>query len=167
MRGKHQVRETLWLGEAPSVTTLASASSATLISVSSAAILALRPFTVIRTVGFFAIRSDQTGASEVFDGAIGYAVVSDQAAAIGITAVPTPWTDIDSDLWYVHQMKMSRFLFVSGVGIENEQARGWQYESKGARKVNGDQDFVLVGETSAVSSGCVIHHAARILIKLH
>jgi len=168
VRGGRQVRETLWIGDAPTITTLASASSAALISSSAAAILALRPFTVIRTVGFFAIRSDQAAASEVYDGAIGYSVVSDQAVAIGITAVPTPFTDLGSDLFYVHQMKMTRFNFISGVGTETEQARGWQYESKGARRVNDDQDFILTAETSAVAGGGVaIHHAARVLIKLH
>ena len=165
-RGK-SVRETMWVSDNPSVTTLASASSATIIGFSAAPLLAVRPFTVIRTVGWFSIRSDQTATSESYDGAIGYCVVSEQALAIGITAVPTPFTDLESDLWFVHQMKMDRFLFISGVGVVPLMTRGFRYESKGARKVNDDEDYIVVGETSAVSTGAVIHHASRSLIKLH
>ncbi len=87
-RSGRQVRETLWVGITESVTTLASANSAFLINSGNAALLALRPFTIVRTLGYFATRSDQTGASENYDAALGISVVSDQALAIGITAVP-------------------------------------------------------------------------------
>jgi len=39
------------------------------------------------------VRSDQFVATEGYEIAIGMAVVSDQALAIGVTAVPTPFTD--------------------------------------------------------------------------
>ena len=54
--------------------------------------LALRPFTLIRVRGIFTIASDQSAATETQVGALGVAVVSEQAASIGVTAVPTtPW----------------------------------------------------------------------------
>ncbi len=166
-RGRRQVRDTLWFGMAETVTTIASANGAAIMLSLNAAALALRPFTIVRTVGYFAVRSDQTAANEIYDAAVGYAVVSDQSVAIGVTAVPTPWTDLGSDLWFVHQMKMDRFMFISGIGVENSQVRGWQYESKAMRKVENGQDVIVVGESSSLGNGCVIHYAARMLIKLN
>jgi len=149
---------------------LAAANSAALILSLSAAGLALRPFTVIRTRLHFSVRSDQSAASENFDAAIGCAVVSDQAAAIGITAVPTPFTDLGSDLWFVHQIIDGHFLFISGVGVEgnsNSPTGGMDVDSKAMRKVNGDQDLVTVIENSGLSSGTQVYAAGRQLIKLH
>ena len=65
-----------------------------------AAALALRPFTIVRSRFEVGIISDQTAATEDQLGAIGMAVVSDQAVAVGVTAVPTPITDMGSDLWF-------------------------------------------------------------------
>ena len=60
------------------------------------------------------VESDQSAATELFIGNLGLAVVSDQATAVGVTAVPTPATDRGSDLW---------FLIEEGPGC---QARGPQ-----------------------------------------
>ncbi len=166
-RGGRQVRETLWIGVAETVTTLASANTATIINVASAGVDALRPFTVVRSVGFMGIRSDQTATSETYDAAIGFSVVTDQAAAIGVTAVPTPWTDLGSDSFFVHQMLMQRFLFISGVGVESGMLSWMHYESKAMRRVNDDQTVAFVVEGSSLSAGSVIHHAGRQLVKLH
>ncbi len=166
-RGGRQVRETLWLGIDEVVQTLASANTAALINSLNAAALALRPFTITRTVGFFGVRSDQTATSETYDGAVGMAVVSDQASAIGITAVPTPWTDLGSDLFFTHQMLMGRFLDLTAAGFEMNALTWIQYESKAMRRVNEDQDIVVTVEGSSLSAGCAVHHAARILVKLH
>jgi hypothetical protein len=50
-----------------------------------------------------AISSDQFAQSESQIGAIGLAVVTDQAVGIGVTAVPTPITDLSSDSWFLHR----------------------------------------------------------------
>ena len=167
VRGGRQVRESSWVFVTETSSTLAAANTALLIGSANAALLALRPFTIVRTRGVLAIRSDQTAASENFSAALGIAIVSDQASAIGITAVPTPFTDLGSDLFFVHQMMANRFEFVSGVGVEAKSMQFLEYDSKAMRKVNDSQDIAVVLENSSISAGTNIFHAARILIKLH
>ncbi len=106
-RGGRMVRETLWGDVAATGTTLATAGAATLINVTGAGLLSLRPWTVIRARGAMYLKSDQTAAAEDQAVGLGMAIVSDQAVAIGVTAVPTPDTDGGSDLWFVYQTLMA------------------------------------------------------------
>ena len=59
--------------------------------------------TVRRTVGSVNFSSDQTGALETPLATFGMIVVSDAAAAIGVTAIPGPGTDSSDDGWFVWQ----------------------------------------------------------------
>jgi len=167
VRGGKSVRETSWVFVDPTVTQLAAANTAVIVGISNAALLALRPFTVIRVHGFFGISADQATADESIAAAVGYSVVSDQAGAIGVTAVPTPFTDLGSDLWFVHQIMMARTEFQSGTGVNFNTVRGGAYQSKAMRKVNDDETIAITIETASTSSGLFVHHAARMLIKLH
>jgi len=88
-RGGRSVRESLWFDGPVFNTNMGAASTAVLVSSLSAAALALRPFTVVRTRGSMFLETDQQAASEFYQAAIGCCVVSDQAVAIGVTAVPT------------------------------------------------------------------------------
>ena len=158
-------RETLWLFDTTVEVTLAGAPTAVLALSLNAAALALRPFTVIRTRGFMHCQSDQAALPETFGVGLGMAVVSDQAAAIGVTAVPTPVTDKGSDLWYVYES-----LFGATIGdafVGNMANRGVQKEidSKAMRKVNDDQDLIVVVENEI--AGCVVTYTGRFLVKLH
>ncbi len=169
-RGGRQVRDTLWIALAPGRDTLAAASTAAFIASLDAFGLSLRPFTIVRSLIHLSIHSDQVAASENFDAAFGMAVVSDQAVAIGVTAIPTPMTDIESDLWFFHQILHGRFEFISGVGTDSQGVvppGGHTFESKAMRKVEQGQDLAIVVETSAVSLGAVVYNAGRILVKLH
>ncbi len=165
-RSVGQRRETLWVSMAPVIDTADSA--AVLISSANAALLALRPFTIIRTYFSVEFGSDQSAATETQVAAVGMAVVSEQASAIGVTAVPTPITDIGSDLWYVHQNLLAVFQIKSSVGFDPKNSTIYEIHSKAMRKVNGDQDVVLVYEDSAVGTGgSTITTIGRFLIKLH
>ena len=133
-----------------------------------AAALALRPFTIVRTRLECWIRSDQSAASEDQVGAIGLSVVSDQAAAVGISAVPTPITDLGSDFFFVHQPMLNSFLFVSGVGVVGDRGTRYSIDSKAMRKVDEDQTMVLVKEGEFTQgSGMEIMSIGRFLVKLH
>ncbi len=160
-------RESLWVGFAGSDVAMAAASTAVLLTSLNAAALALRPFTVVRTRGVLQIRSDQEAADEVQDVAYGHAVVSDQASAIGITAVPTPVTDDVSDMWFVYQRIMNSFRFASGVGFDGGSGRFLEFDSKAMRKVEDGQDMISASETSAFSGGAVLSNHFRYLLKLH
>ena len=95
------------------------------------------------------------------------AVVSDQVAAVGVTAVPTPFTDLGSDLWFLHAMLTNHFTFVFGVGVFVDNFSQMQIDSKAMRKVNDDQDVILVLENDSLSDGSTTYSAGRMLLKLH
>ncbi len=122
-------------------TTLISASGSLLNSLTVAE-KAKRPFTIVRTYLEIQQQSDQSIASETQIGAIGLAVVSDQAVAIGVTAVPTPLTDLDSDLWFLHQLIFGQFLFADATGFQESAAPTMSLDSKAMRKVNDAEDVI-------------------------
>ncbi len=164
-RGGRSVRESLWLFVTETSTALAAANTAVLINSLNAAALALTPFTVVRTRGIWSVRSDQTAATEQQMVGLGSAVVSSQASAIGVTAVPTPMTDLGSDLWYMIELWASTFVVNSAIGTEVYQSKA--YDSRAMRKVEEGQDLVFVLENSSVTLGTTVLHVARSLIKLH
>ena len=161
------VRETLWGDVVGTLTTIAGSASPALINVTGGAFLALRPWTVVRARGYWSIESDQTAAAELQGAHLGMAIVSDQAVAIGVTAVPTPTTDAASDLWFVYETLLSSMN--AGAGDGQVRDKSTDYDSRAMRKVEDGSQLVVVVETEsgAGTSGVVIRHFARILIKLH
>ncbi len=157
-------RKTVWLSIDTVSSTLSGAPSAILANSLNAAALALRPFTIVRTRGIFHVASDQTAATESYMGDLAMAVVSDQASAIGVTAVPTPLTDKGSDLFFVYEQGVGRFQFSDATGIF-EAGKQISWDSKAMRKVDDDQDVVLVVENEL--AGCVVRSSGRMLVKLH
>ena len=165
-RGGRMVRETQWGDVVGTQTTLGAPSTAVLINVTGTLLLNLRPWTVVRTRGVLHVRSDQAAASESQAVNYGVAVVSDQAVAIGITAIPTPITDKGSDLWFTYQSLMASH----GAGtVDNELGKMVEYDSRAMRKVEeGTQlEFVVESEIAGLTEGVIIRHSARLLIKLH
>jgi len=164
MRGGRFRRATNWLGGSFLQTTLASTNAVALTSSLSAGALALRPFTVVRTRGVMLVTSDQTSVSEVYSVQMGFAVVSDQATAIGVTAVPTPDTDINSDAWFVYESVFGSFEVTSDIGrLLNGTLHN--YDSKAMRKV--DEGFDVVQVMECPSSSAIVRDSFRTLIKLH
>ena len=162
-----QRRSTSWLEIVPSITTMVAGGGVITHSLD-ATELAKRPFTVVRSHLIVHITSDQLGADELQFGAVGICVVSDQAEAVGVTAVPTPVTDAGSDLWLMHQYVAAEFAFVSGVGFDAAGGYTYLIDSKSMRKVNDDQDVLIVIElATGISNGFNITIAGRVLIKEH
>jgi len=166
-RGGHGARRaTSWLDVEPTSVTVD-----TSISVISHSLNALeqakRPFTVVRSHLHLHIRSDQLAADEPQFGAVGICVISDQAQAIGISAVPTPLTDLASDLWFLHGMMSSDFAFLSAVGFDGSSGQSYDFDSKAMRKVNDDEDVIIVIETASISNGAQYLISGRVLIKEH
>jgi len=165
-RGNRMRRESMWLTIAASRTNLGAGVSALTAQLNAAA-LALRPFTVVRTRGFIFVRSDQIAATEDYGAAMGHAVVSSQAAAIGVTAVPTPVTDRGSDLFFVYEEGHGEIAFSTAAGFR-EIGHYAPFDSKAMRKVNDDQTIIIVVENTAESTDAVsITEGGRFLIKLH
>ena len=166
-RGSVQRRESLWIFGNPIDTTLSAASTAALVSTLNAAALALRPFTVVRTRGQLWIRSDQTAAAEDYAASLGMAVVSEQAAAIGVTAVPTPEADRGSDMFFLFESGQQAFTRFDATGVLGMEGIVIGFDSKAMRKVNGDQDIAVVIETASISLGAQVMVSFRMLVKLH
>ncbi len=163
-----QSRLTQWL-EFPPIRSSFSITGAALFFTLTDVEKALRPFTIVRTRILVGIVSDQSIASEVQIGAVGMAVVSDQAEAIGITAVPTPITDMASDLWFVHQLLFNEFTFLDATGFQDQSMRQYAIDSKAMRKVQDGEDVILSAESSssAGTGGFTLAIGGRILVKLH
>ena len=163
LRGGKNRRESLWLAITPTLTTMSS-SGGIITGLLNAAGLALLPFTVVRTRGYLFITSDQAAAAEVQIGAYGGAVVTDQAIAIGVSAVPTPITDLGSDEFFLHQMIMADESALTDVA---KPGVGVQFDSRAMRKCSESEQPYFVAELSTVGSGFSLFSAGRMLVKLH
>ncbi len=128
------------------------------------AALALRPFTVVRPHFELHLRSDQASAIEHQAAAFGIAIVSDQATAIGVTAVPTPATDMGSDLWFLQQ---NLFADESALTDRTRSSSKVSVDSKAMRKVDIGQDMVVVAELASPSSGFILGVAGRMPAKVN
>jgi len=159
-------RLTSWFQFQPTTAALTTTGGSIFFSLNAAA-LALRPFTVVRSRFLVGIESDQSAQSERQVAAIGMAVVSDQASAIGVTAIPTPITDMGSDLWFVHQLMYAQFLFITGAGIDSQNMTSFPIDSKAMRKVDIGQDLVLVAEIGGNADGVNITLGGRMLVKVN
>ena len=160
-----QKRLSTWFFASPVGVTL-TATGGTITHQLNAAALALRPFTVIRSHLEIYVESDQEAASEQYIGAVGMCVVSEQASAIGVTAVPTPIIDLGSEYWFLHQMYMGS-CNLQAAGIINDNPDRLSVDSKAMRKVNESEDLLIVAEFSGIGSGQSVLIAGRFLVKLH
>ena len=159
-------RKTFWLAGLHVRSTMSAGSTAILVTSLNAAALALRPFTIVRTRGVFGVISDQVAVTEDAIVAYGETVITDQAVAIGVTAIPTPITDSGAD-WFVFDTSWARLQFASAVNVHNEFIALRDIDSKAMRKVDEGQDLVTVIETASISSGAIVVSFSRTLIKLH
>ena len=122
--------------------------------------------TVVRTRGMVSIGSDQDGANETQAGAFGICVVTAQAAALGITAIPDPITDGAWGGWFVHQYFANRFRFLDSTGTGWITTQQFEIDSKAMRKVD-EEERVVVVVTNAAAQGMVIWNSERFLTKVH
>ena len=159
-------RETSWF-DLPPVCSTVTGEGGTLLYSLSAAELELRPFTIVRTYLEVMIRSDQLIADEQQVAAIAGAVVSDQAAAIGITALPKAISNLSSDLFWFHQSMIGSFGLATAVGIVNDGVH-YSIDSKAMRKVDIGSDAVISWEIdTGCGSGVTLTAMGRLLVKLH
>ncbi len=154
----------VWIGAGLAASNLAP-SAETFLSSLNAAALALRPFTILRTRLDIFFTSDQSVASEVPAGVYGRIVVQEEAAAVGITALPGPIGQSDAD-WFVYEGMTTSFLFKSGVGIEAQMGVRYVVDSKAMRKVGSNETIAVVFELRTAAGG-TINVEGRTLVQLH
>ena len=129
-----------------------------------AAALALRPFTIVRTHLELQLQSDQAAAVERQFACFGACIVSEQATGVGVAAVPTPFTDMGSELWFVHKVLYGD---ESKLTDKATSATRVSIDSKAMRKVNEGEDLAFVGEFATGGAGFQMVAGGRFLVKLH
>jgi len=161
-------RTKMWVGHGVGNDTVV-ASTLTLLGSLSASVLLLRPFTILRTHLEVYYRSDQITATETIFGTLADLVVTETAAALGVTALPnpSPLTGDPEQDWYLYQNVESQFNFASGVGFQGD-SMGVHYgiDSKAMRKVGPNDDVVLLFDQEA-AVGAEVTTMGRQLIQLH
>ena len=98
-------------------------------------------------------------------GALGFAVVSDQASVIGITAVPSPTTDASSSLFFSWTPWFAPIETGTVVGFDAQAGQQYEFDSKAMRKVELGEDLVVTIENQNAADGASVLFLARILIK--
>ena len=158
-------RQTQWISVDTVETTLSGSPSAVIQNSLNTIALAFRPFTIVRVRGVMFIRSDQVTNTETYGVDLGFAVVSDQAVGIGVSAVPTPLTDKGSDLFFLYEQLFDRIEESggAGTGVPTSTGRFAQFDSKAMRKVETDQDVIVVVENEL--AGALVVTSGRMLIK--
>ena len=103
-----------------------------------------------------------------FKGAFGICIVSADAFAVGVTAIPTPLDDADWNGWLWHQFYSLTQAAVFSAQIAGGSAvRRITIDSKAMRKINVNEVIVLVGEH--IETGTAVMQVAadsRLLFKL-
>ena len=102
--------------------------------------------TVIRTRGQVAVRPEITTADLDLVGAIGLGIVSDEAFAAGVAAIPGPFDSADWDGWFVWQSFSYNYEFIDGTGF-NFSVWNFEVDSKAMRKVSDGETMVVVIES--------------------
>ena len=124
--------------------------------------------TIVRIRGYLqAFLTSAAAAFDGFDGAIGFGLVSDEAFAIGQTALPSPRSDSDWDGWMYH-----RYLSVHSLSttIASEGRPGnvdFEIDSKAMRKWS--EGYTLAPIVEFVENGTAtmeIWFDSRMLLKL-
>ena len=157
-------RQTLWIGSADDTafTGLAAATALLDQSFTGVQVSGFAPFTVTRTVGLLAVRSDQEAALEAGMMALGCMVVREPARVIGVTAIPTPLAENLDDGWFVYQLGGW-----SGGANEGAPIRTYAFDSKAQRKVSDGDALVWVVENQNAGFACDYQFRFRMLIKVH
>lgn len=160
-RSGHSRRLTEWTATVPEATYILLAASTAILD---STFITGDPETLVRVVGNLSVQSNQVAASLEPFGAVGIAVVSDQAVAIGVTAIPTPYTDAESDLWLLHRFWAAP-IATSGSGL-TRAAVDIDLSSKAMRKVSPDETLVLVMENGSSAAAAEYRLDLRILSKV-
>ena len=136
------------------------------------AVVASSDVTLIRTRGEFVVRLRSASAvNNGFNGAVGICVVNENAAGVGITAVPHPITDVAWDGWLWYQF----FSVKASIGAvaDNEPAypgnqwARYTIDSKAMRRMNLADNIVAVMEVTLVGTATMdTQFDTRILTKI-
>ena len=118
--------------------------------------------TIVRVRGILSVRSDQASVVEEQFGSLGFIIISDAQASVGITSIPIPQTDGAEDGWFVWVPFMQ-----DGIqGSANKGSNEYVIESKAMRKLESGTQMAVVVENSHSTEGLEFAMNFRFLMKL-
>jgi len=160
-------RATAW-GQTDLTTTAVAAGAKVLMArFTAATLLAFAPSgTVVRERGSFLFTSDQIAADELYQGAVGFARVSEIAAAAGAASIPGPVTDAGWDGWYGWYPVLGHLGRATDIGFAEVGYRQ-EIDVKAMRKFGVDDSLVIMAENASGSTGFNVLAQIRTLFKLH
>jgi len=125
--------------------------------------------TLVRTRGELLAYLTVAGgaANEGFRCYFGICIVSENAAGVGISAIPTPLSDIAWDGWLVHHTFNVREVGTALADSLTQQVR-IPIDSKAMRKMHQTDTIVAVLQTTEIGDGAtmVCDFVSRMLLKL-
>ena len=134
------------------------------------AVAALAGLTIIRTRGELLVYLTGAGGAktEGFRYGFGMCVVSENAAGVGITAIPAPITDIAWDGWFVYETGTIAQMFTGLGEASPTQSSRIVIDSKAMRKIKQSDVIVGVIEFDEQGDGAEIsaNLSTRMLLKL-
>ena len=165
-RGGAPRRQTEWLSLAaqPSYTSLNPNSKIQFSLGLSATELDKLPFTITRTIGLLAVKSDQVAVQESTQGAMGICVVSERALTTGITALPDPITEANADFWFVFEPWTVIREVSNNYGTLSYVK---MFDSRAQRKIEEGEQLAFIMANSNSGFGVQFGIQLRMLIKLH
>ena len=163
MRPRQSIRRATFWGRSPADTAPVALAAAT--SIFDSSFVTNVDLTVVRIRGYIAVSTDQNVAGENVLGAVGFAVVSEEAASVGVGSLPTPYTDQDSGLWLSHRYWSQRFQHSSDTGWSNQGFSNFSFDSKAMRKMQPSTRLVIVVENGAAAFGAVYNIFYSVLFK--
>ena len=125
------------------------------------------PATIVRVRGSIWVSSDQSSANEEPFGALGFIIVSDAAAAVGVGSLPTPITDEADDGWFVYVPWLASWRLVDATGVQANPFMEYKFDSKAKRKVNEGDTLAVVIENASSADGVNYILKDRTLLMLH
>ena len=99
--------------------------------------------------------SDQAAATEEPDGAIGAAILSDTAIAVGVASLPDPITDIGDDIWMMYQGLNTKVVFSDATGVDSNAGRLYEIDSKAMRKIPEGMSLAFICATASAQGARV------------
>ncbi len=121
--------------------------------------------TIIRLRGFTELQLTSVGSpGDGFSGALGIGIVTEAAFDIGISAMPTPVTEVEWEGWMYHQWFS---LHASDTALDVPPL-SFQIDSKAMRKFGSDMTIFAAIETDFEDGAAVldVRFATRMLLKL-
>jgi len=108
------------------------------------------------------VDTDQLAASEPFHGAMGLAIVTEEAVAAGVASIPSPYGNSDSDVWMFHQYFANQFTFGDATGFAKTQVQ-YILDGKAMRKLTTETRLAILVQNASATSGIEFQLDFRIL----